>query len=147
MMMPPNENIFDLRSVQVEKEFSALSEWDKKYELIIQKGKNLPVMSETMKTEKNIVKGCQSQVWLFVENRNGHLHFFADSDALIVKGLIAILLELFQDLAPNAIIHADLEIFKKIGLHQHLSPSRSNGLQAMIKQMRLYAFVFSQMKK
>lgn len=133
------------RSQEIEKEFSQIADWEKKYELIIQKGKSLSALPETMRTEKNIVKGCQSQVWLFAENRQGKIHFFADSDALIVKGLIAILLELFQDLDPASIMQADLDVLKKIGLNQHLSPSRSNGLQAMIKQMKLYAYVFSQM--
>lgn len=137
---------FKSRAEAVEKEFAGLVDWEKKYELIIQKGKQLEPMPEDMRIEKNIVKGCQSQVWLFAEKRGQTLHFFADSDALIVKGLIAILMDLFQDLEASAIVQADLEIFKKIGLHQHLSPSRSNGLQAMVKQMRLYAYVFSQMK-
>lgn len=145
-MSEKSENSFEARAARIENEFLNVGEWDKKYERIIQKGKNLASMPDSMKIEKNIVKGCQSQVWLFVENHGGHLHFFADSDALIVKGLIAVLFELFQDLKAEEIMHADLEIFKKIGLHQHLSPSRSNGLQAMIKQMRLYAYVFSQMK-
>ncbi len=135
---------FKARSETIENEFSQLSDWEKKYELIIQKGKQLEAIPELMRTEKNIVKGCQSQVWLFAEKRGRFVHFYADSDALIVKGLIAILLELFQDLDPVAIMQADLEVFKRIGLNQHLSPSRSNGLQAMIKQMRLYAYVFSQ---
>lgn len=132
------------RAHKLVQEFESISDWEQKYELIIAKGKNLPPLPEIYRTEKNIVKGCQSQVWLFAERKQNTIHFFADSDALIVKGLIAVLLELFQDLEFAEIIHADLSVLKTIGLDQHLSPSRSNGLQAMIKQMRLYAFVFSQ---
>jgi cysteine desulfuration protein SufE len=135
------------RSTKLEAEFSQTTDWEKKYEMIIQKGKNLPELPESMRLEKNLVKGCQSQVWLFAEKKpDGRVHFFADSDALIVKGLIAVLMDLFQDLDTASIVQADLEVFKRIGLNQHLSPSRSNGLQAMVKQMKLYAYVFQQMK-
>lgn len=131
------------RQEKILKEFSHLQDWDSKYKKIIEMGKSLPAFPEQHRTDDNKVKGCQSQVWLFAElNQNGNVVFQGDSDALIVKGLVALLLELYTDLGPDEILAGSPEFFKTLGLNSQLSPSRSNGLSSMFKQIRNYALAF-----
>lgn len=122
--------------------FEGLSDWEQKYERIITFGKNLPPFDEQYRKEDFKVRGCQSQVWLFAKLDQGRIHFFADSDALIVKGLIGLLLEIYQNCLPGELLSSDLSFFEKIGLSTHLSPNRANGFQAMFKQMKMYAVAF-----
>ena len=131
------------RQQKILNNFADLNDWDSKYKKIIEMGKSLPEFPEKHRTDDNKVKGCQSQVWLFAElNQQGHVHFQGDSDALIVKGLVALLLELYSDLGPDEILAGSPEIFKTLGLNSQLSPSRSNGLSSMFKQIRNYALAF-----
>lgn len=124
-------------------EFSKLSTWDDKYKKIIDYGKKLRAFPEMHRTESNKVKGCQSQVWLFAElTQSGKVHLEADSDAMIVKGLVALLLEVYNDLTPEEILTSPPEFLKILGFEQNLSPSRANGLNSMIKQIRNYALAF-----
>lgn len=120
-------------------EFSYYDDWMGKYEFIIELGKELPLIAEKYKTEENIIKGCQSRVWLHAEEQNGEIVFTADSDAIITKGLISLLIRVLSHQKPDDIINTDLSFIDKIGLKEHLSPTRSNGLVSMIKQMKLYA--------
>lgn len=122
------------------KEFAKLEQWEERYKYIIELGKGLPPMDSSLQTEENKVRGCQSQVWLSVSlTSDKKLHFVADSDALIVKGLIAILLFVYQDLAPDEILKTSTHFLVDLGFAQHLSPSRANGLQAMAKQIHYFA--------
>lgn len=130
------------REEKILNDFESLSSWEDRYAKIIASGKKLPVMPEEYRTEENKVRGCQSQVWMFAKLEDGKVHFFTDSDALIVKGLIGILMELYQDLSPSEILSVDLGIFQKIGLEANLSPNRAGGFQAMIKQIKMYAVAF-----
>lgn len=128
-------------------EFSRFDSWEDRYKHIIQKGKTLPPFPEEHRTEKNKVRGCQSQVWMHA-NFDGHkIHYDIDSDAMIVKGLASILRNVFNEEEPSAIISAPLEFLEKIGLTQHLSQSRANGLAAMVKQFKNYAVAFNAMQK
>ena len=119
------------------------SDWTQKYEYIIDLGKNLPVINDQFKTEENIIKGCQSKVWLYAENIDNKLIFTADSDAIITKGIIAILIRTFSNQSPEEIINAKTDFIEKIGLKEHLSQTRANGLSSMIKQIKLYAVAYS----
>lgn len=119
--------------------FSIYDDWMDKYEYIIELGKDLPLISEDQKTDENIIKGCQSTVWLAAEKREDKIIFTADADAIIAKGIIAILIEVMSNESPDTIINAKLDFLKEIGLQEHLSPTRSNGLVAMVKQMKMYA--------
>ncbi|MDR0334040.1 MAG: SufE family protein [Dysgonamonadaceae bacterium] len=127
---------------QIIDEFSIYDDWMDKYALIIEEGNALPPMDEKYKTPENIIQGCQSRVWLHTDYSNGRLHFQAESDAVIVKGLLALVLRVFNDRTPDEIINTDLRFMKEIGLTEHLSPTRSNGLLAVIKQIRFYAIAF-----
>ncbi|MFN4233726.1 MAG: SufE family protein [Bacteroidia bacterium] len=127
------------RQEEIIEEFEFLTDWMEKYEHIIELGKNLPLIDPQYKTPENIIKGCQSQVWLHAELKDGKIYFTADSDAIITKGLIALMIRALSGLTPDEIINADLYFIDKIGLKEHLSPTRSNGLLSMIKQMKLYA--------
>jgi len=118
------------------------SDWTQKYEYIIDLGKNLPVINEQFKTEENIIKGCQSKVWLYAENIDNKLIFTADSDAIITKGIIAILIRVFSNQSPQEIIDAEVDFIDEIGLKEHLSQTRANGLSNMIKQIKLYAIAY-----
>ena len=120
-------------------EFSYLSDWMDKYELIIQLGKDLPLIDEEYKKDENLIKGCQAKVWLHAEHKNGKVYFTADSDAIITKGLVSMVVRVLSDHAPQEIVNADLYFVDKIGLREHLSVTRSNGLLSMIKQMKMYA--------
>ena len=124
-------------------EFSCYEEWLDKYAYIIELGKECPVIDEKDKTENNLIKGCQSRVWLSCDNRDGKLWFKADSDAVITKGIISLLIRALDGQTPQDILNADLGFIDQIGLKEHLSPTRSNGLTSMVKQMKMYALAFS----
>lgn len=117
--------------------------WDDKYEYIIQLGKDLPLIDPQYKKDENLIKGCQSRVWLHVDFKDGKLLFTADSDAVITKGLISLLIKVLSGHTPKEIIDANITFIDAIGLNSHLSPTRSNGLLSMLKQIKLYAVVLS----
>ena len=123
-------------------EFSIFEDWMEKYEYMIELGKSLPVIDHIHKTEQNIIKGCQSKVWLHAEFDNKTIKFTADSDAIITKGIIAILIRVFSDQSPSEILNSDSNFIDEIGLKEHLSPTRANGLVSMIKQIKIYALAF-----
>lgn len=123
-------------------EFSFFEDWMEKYEYIIDLGKNLPLIDPAKKNEEHIIKGCQSQVWLDAQDSDGVIRFTADSDAVITKGIIALLIRVLSEQKPADIAEADLYFIDRIGLKEHLSPTRSNGLVSMVKQMKLYALAF-----
>ncbi len=131
---------------QIISEFANFDEWLDKYSYLIELGKDCPVIDEKDKTESNLIKGCQSRVWLSCQQRDGRLYFAADSDAVITKGIISLLIRTFDGQTPQDILDADLSFIDVIGLKEHLSPTRSNGLTSMLKQMKMYALAFS-MKK
>lgn len=124
-------------------EFDFLEEWDEKYAYIIELGKKLAPLDEKYKTEANKIKGCQSQVWLHSEMKEGKVKFWADSDAMIVKGLVSLLIRVFSEHTPKEILNENFYFLDKIGMQQHLSPTRSNGLAAMVKQMKLHALAYN----
>lgn len=121
-------------------EFSHFGDWEKKYKYIIEKGQELPSMDERYRVDSNKVKGCQSDVWLFPEYNEGLVFFHADSNSAIVKGLVSLLMKIFNNQPPQAILKTDLMFLETIDLYKHLSPTRSNGLAAMVKQIKLYAY-------
>lgn len=124
-------------------EFSAFDDWMDKYNLLIEKGKEIPAIAETYKTPAFLIKGCQSQVWLHAGlNENGTISFTADSDALITKGIAAVLLEVVNNELPGVVAALDFSFVDRIGLKEHLSPTRSNGLLSMIRQIHLFARAF-----
>lgn len=123
-------------------EFSETDDWMDRYAMIIDLGNSLPAIDPKYKTPEHLIEGCQSRVWLNAEERDGRMFYTADSDAIIVKGIIALLIRVLNDQTPDDILHADLYFIDRIGLAENLSPTRSNGLLAMIKQMRLYALAF-----
>ncbi len=127
---------------EVIEEFSFLTDWMDKYQLLIDFGNELPPLDEKYKTEDNLIEGCQSRVWLKAENVDGKMIFSAESDALIVKGIIALLMRVLSGHCAKEILEADLYFIDKIGLKEHLSPTRSNGLMAMLKKIRFYALSF-----
>lgn len=120
-------------------DFSFFENWMDKYEYIIQMGKDLPLIDEQYKTPEYLIKGCQSQVWLHADYQDGKIVFTADSDAVITKGLVALVVSVLSGFSPKEIAEADLYFVEKIGLSKHLSPTRSNGLLSMLKQIKLYA--------
>lgn len=124
-------------------DFDLFDDWADKYEYIISLGKDLPEMPDSDKVEENIVKGCQSQVWLTASNEGEIVHFEADSDAIITKGIIALLVKVFSGQKAIDIVNDDLSFVDQIGLKEHLSPNRSNGLVEMIKKMKTYALVYA----
>ena len=127
---------------EIIEEFSGFDDWMDKYQLLIDLGNEQVPLDEKYKTESNLIDGCQSRVWLQCDYTDGLLHFTAESDALIVKGIIALLIHVLTDHTPQEIIDADLYFIDEIGLKEHLSPTRSNGLLAMMKQMKMYALAF-----
>ena len=129
---------------EIIEEFAAFDDWMDKYNYLIDLGKSLPVIDPKYKTEQYLISGCQSQVWLYAEYRDGKVFFTADSDAIITKGIVNLLIRVLSDQSPEAIIQAELIFLDQIGLREHLSPTRSNGLNSMIRQMKLYAVVFQQ---
>ena len=134
-----------IREIQDEiiDEFSMFDEWDERYQYVIDLGKSLPLIDEQYKTDDNIIKGCQSKVWLHAEEKDGTVFFTADSDAILTKGLIAIMIRVFSGQKPAEILEADTNFVDEIGLKEHLSPTRANGLVSMIKQIKMYALAFS----
>lgn len=123
-------------------EFSMFDDWMQRYEYIIELGKTLPLIDEKFKTEDNIIKGCQSKVWVHSEEKDGKILFTADSDAILTKGIIAILIRAFSNQTPQAILEANTDFVDEIGLKEHLSPTRANGLVSMIKKIKMYALAF-----
>lgn len=127
-------------------EFSAFDDWMDKYALLIDLGNSLSPLDEKYKTESNLIEGCQSRVWLQADYKDGKIIFQGDSDAVIVKGIVSLLISVLSDHTPQEILDADLYFIERIGLKEHLSPTRSNGLVAMVKQMHLYAVAFKAMQ-
>ena len=127
---------------EIIEEFTALDDWMDRYQMLIDLGEEQAPLADADKTEQNLIDGCQSRVWIVCEEKDGKLHFRADSDALIVKGLVALVLQVVNDHRPDEIYAADLYFIERIGLRDHLSPTRSNGLLAMAKQIRMYALAF-----
>lgn len=123
-------------------EFSMFDDWMQRYEYMIELGKSLPLIDEKYKTEENTIKGCQSKVWVHAGMENGRVLFTADSDAIITKGIIAILIRVFSNQKPKDILDASTDFIDEIGLKEHLSPTRANGLVSMVKQLKLYALAY-----
>ena len=123
-------------------EFADFDDWMDKYALLIDLGNSLPPLEEKYKTESNLIEGCQSRVWLQADYVDGKILFKGESDAVIVKGIVSLLISILSEHTPQEILDADLYFIEKIGLKEHLSPTRSNGLVAMVKQMRMYALAF-----
>jgi len=123
-------------------EFSMFEDWEERYQYMIDLGKTLPLIDEQYKTDDNIIKGCQSKVWVHAELHEDKVAFTADSDAIITKGIIAILIRVFSNQHPKDIIEADTDFIDEIGLKEHLSPTRANGLVSMIKQLKMYAIAY-----
>jgi cysteine desulfuration protein SufE len=124
-------------------EFSMFDDWMGRYEYIIDLGKNLPLIKEEFKTDNNLIKGCQSKVWLQGEQNDDKIVFTADSDAILTKGIIAILIRTFSNQSAADILDADMDFIDQIGLKEHLSPTRANGLVSMIKNIKMYALAFN----
>lgn len=127
---------------EIIEEFSIFEDWMDKYAYLIELGNSLEPLNEKHKVESNLIEGCQSRVWLQADYEDGIITFKAESDAVIVKGIIALLIRVLTNHTPDEIINADLYFINKIGLNEHLSPTRSNGLVSMVKQMRFYAMAF-----
>lgn len=131
---------------EIIEEFSDIDDWMDRYAYIIDLGNQLPPIDEKYRTPQHIIEGCQSRVWLNAELQDGHIHYTADSDAIIVKGIISLLIKVLNDHTPTEILDADLYFIDRIGLSEHLSPTRSNGLVAMVKQMKMYALAFKELE-
>ena len=127
---------------EIIQEFADFDDWMDRYQLLIDLGSSQPRLDDKYKTEQNLIDGCQSRVWLQADMKDGLLHFQAESDALIVRGIVALLVRVLSDHTPQEILVADLYFIESIGLREHLSPTRSNGLLAMLKQMKLYALAY-----
>lgn len=127
---------------QIIEEFSMVDDWMDKYQMLIELGNSLEPLDEKYKTPQNIIEGCQSRVWLQAEYNDGIIHFSGESDAVIVKGLVSLLIQVLSDHTPDEILNCDLYFIEQIGLREHLSPTRSNGLLSMVKQMKVYALAF-----
>lgn len=127
---------------EIVEEFSMFDDWMQRYEYMIELGKSLPLIDAKYKTDDNIIKGCQSKVWVHAEMKDDKVVFTADSDAIITKGIIAILIRTFSNQHPKDIIEADTKFIDQIGLKEHLSPTRANGLVSMIKQLKMYAIAY-----
>ncbi|MBO3115359.1 SufE family protein [Winogradskyella sp. DF17] len=123
-------------------EFSMFDDWEERYQYMIDLGKTLPLIEDKFKTDDHIIKGCQSKVWVHAEMDDNKVKFTADSDAIITKGIIAILIRVFSNQNPKAIIDSDTDFIDQIGLKEHLSPTRANGLVSMIKQLKMYAIAY-----
>ena len=131
---------------EIIEEFCGFEDWMDKYQLLIDLGNEPEPLDAKYKTEQNLIDGCQSRVWLQADLVDGKIHFSAESDALIVKGIVALLIRVLSDQTPKDILDADLYFIEQIGLKEHLSPTRSNGLLAMVKQIKMYALAFSEIK-
>lgn len=123
-------------------EFSMFDDWMQRYEYIIELGKNLPLIDEKYQVEENLIKGCQSRVWLHAENKDNVMIFTANSDAILTKGIIALLIRVFSGQKAEEILEAEMSFIDEIGLKEHLSPTRANGLVSMIKQIKMYALAY-----
>ena len=134
-------NIQDIQNEIID-EFSMFDDWMQRYEYMIDLGKSLPLINDQYKTDDNLIKGCQSKVWVHAEMKDNKVIFTSDSDAIITKGIIAILIRVFSNQRPKDIIEADTKFIDDIGLKEHLSPTRANGLVSMIKQLKLYALAY-----
>ena len=134
-------NIKEIQNEIVD-EFSMFDDWMERYEYIIELGKGLPIIEDQYKTEDNIIKGCQSKVWVHAEEKDGKVIFSADSDAILTKGIIAILIRAFSNQTPAEILEANTDFVDEIGLKEHLSATRANGLVSMIKKIKMYALAF-----
>ena len=128
---------------QIIEEFSIYDDWLDKYQYLIDLSKDLPLIDDQYKQESNLIKGCQSQVWLHAELANGNIQYSADSDAIVTKGIVSLLIRVLSNQTPVDIMNCELYFIEQIGLKENLSPTRSNGLVAMIKQMKLYAIAFN----
>lgn len=129
----------DEKQEEIIDEFSGIDDWMDRYGYIIDLGNSLPAIDEKYKTPDHLIEGCQSRVWLNADYKDGKVHYTADSDAIIVKGIISLLISVLSDHTPDEILSSDLHFIDAIGLSEHLSPTRSNGLLSMVKQMRMYA--------
>ncbi len=127
---------------EIIEEFAMFEDWEERYQYMIDLGKSLPLIAEQYKTEDHIIKGCQSRVWVHADMNDDKVEFTADSDAIITKGIIAILIRSFSNQHPNDIIKANTDFIDKIGLKEHLSPTRANGLVSMVKQLKMYAIAY-----
>lgn len=127
-------------------EFLMFDDWMQRYEYIIELGKSLPLIDEKYQTDENLIKGCQSKVWLHAEEKGGNVIFTANSDAILTKGIIAILIRTFSNQPAKEVLEADMGFVDEIGLKEHLSPTRANGLVSMIKQIKMYALAFQATK-
>ena len=127
---------------QIQTEFSYFDDWMDRYNHLIEMGKNCPLIDDRYKTKNYLITGCQSRVWLHASMNDGNIVFTADSDAVITKGIVNLLIRVFSDQKPDDILDADISFIDRIGLKEHLSPTRSNGLMSMIKQMKLYVLAF-----
>lgn len=134
-------NIKEIQNEIVD-EFSMFDDWMERYEYIIELGKGLPIIEDQHKIEDNLIKGCQSKVWVHAEEKDGNVVFSADSDAILTKGIIAILIRAFSNQTPAAILEANTDFVDEIGLKEHLSATRANGLVSMIKKIKMYALAF-----
>ncbi len=123
-------------------EFSVFDDWMERYEYMIDLGKSLPLIDVSNKIDSNLIKGCQSKVWIHADLVDDKIHFTADSDAILTKGIVALVLRVFSDQKPSAILEANTEFINEIGLKEHLSPTRANGLVSMLKQIKLYALAY-----
>ncbi len=132
---------------QIINEFSQFDDWMDKYNYLIEMGRSVPLIDETQKNDSNLIVGCQSRVWLSSEYRDGLIYFTADSDAVITKGIAFLLIRVFSGHTPTEIVEAETDFLDKIGLREHLSPTRSNGLLSMVKQIKLYAFAYQVKEK
>ena len=133
--------IIDIQN-QIIDEFEIMDDWMEKYEYMISLGKSLPLMADDFKNDSNLIKGCQSSVWLHAELKNDNIFFHAYSDAIITKGIISILIRIYSGQAPKEILDSNFDFINKIGLKEHLSQTRANGLSSMIKQIKMYALAF-----
>lgn len=135
-----------LKIREVESRFQGVEDFEDRFRLLMEMGKELPEMNEQFKVEKFRIKGCQSQVWLHPEFKDGEIHFQADSDALLVKGIIALLVQVYSGQTPDAILEEKEDFLKNLGITDHLSMNRSNGLAAMTKQIKMYAIAYKSMQ-
>ena len=127
---------------EIVEEFSLFEDWMQRYEYMIELGKSLPLIDQAYKTENNIIKGCQSKVWLHADLENEKVVYTADSDAIITKGIVAILIRVFSNQSPNTILNTNTDFIDEIGLKEHLSPTRANGLVSMVKKIKMYALAY-----
>lgn len=140
--MPVNNMTINEKQDGIIEEFNAFDDWMDRYQILIDLGNELPPLDEKYKTDQNLIEGCQSRVWLQADYPDGKIVFQAESDALIVKGIITLLVKVLSGHTPDEILNADLYFIDKIGLKEHLSPTRSNGLLSMVKQIRMYALAY-----